>query len=163
MGEWMYRFIFSWPRHWLEVSGQLHAPAALPPGKEPRVPTGYEVGWTPEPGWKTWRRENSWPYRVPNSDPSVVQPVASRYTDRATSTLQLRGKRRKQGVLQKLLRKPTLLLDYMSKLKGNLNSMVSKTSNLRAIHIPWDSIKTTYVFLEELSNYEPSKDSSPET
>jgi hypothetical protein len=28
-----------------------------------------------------WRRENSWPYRDWNSDPSVVQPVASRYTD----------------------------------------------------------------------------------
>jgi hypothetical protein len=24
----------------MEVSGQLHAPAALPPGKEPLVPTG---------------------------------------------------------------------------------------------------------------------------
>jgi hypothetical protein len=31
MGEWMYRSTFSWPRHQLEVSGQLHAPAALPP------------------------------------------------------------------------------------------------------------------------------------
>jgi hypothetical protein len=30
----------------LEVSGQLHAPAALPPGKEPPVPIGQEVGWT---------------------------------------------------------------------------------------------------------------------
>jgi hypothetical protein len=29
------------------VSGQLHAPAALPPGKEPLVPTGKEAGWTP--------------------------------------------------------------------------------------------------------------------
>jgi hypothetical protein len=33
MGEWMYRSTFSWPRHWLEVTGQLHAPSALPPGK----------------------------------------------------------------------------------------------------------------------------------
>jgi hypothetical protein len=38
---------------------------------------------TPEPVWTTWRRENSWPYRYSNSDPSVVQPVASRYTDYA--------------------------------------------------------------------------------
>jgi len=29
----------------MEVSGQLHAPAALPPEKEPLVPFGYEVGW----------------------------------------------------------------------------------------------------------------------
>jgi hypothetical protein len=28
-----------------------------------------------------WRRENSWPYWDSNSDPSVVQPVDSRYTD----------------------------------------------------------------------------------
>jgi hypothetical protein len=27
----------------MEVSGQLHAPAALPPGKDPLVPTGYEA------------------------------------------------------------------------------------------------------------------------
>jgi hypothetical protein len=47
-GEWMYRSTFSWPRHELEVSGQLHAPAALPPGKEPPVPIGQEVAWTSE-------------------------------------------------------------------------------------------------------------------
>jgi hypothetical protein len=34
----------------LEVSGQLQAPAALPPGKEPPVPIGYEVGWTRSAG-----------------------------------------------------------------------------------------------------------------
>jgi hypothetical protein len=28
------------PRQQMEVSGQLHAPAALPPGKEPLVPIG---------------------------------------------------------------------------------------------------------------------------
>jgi hypothetical protein len=28
------------PRHWRAVSGQIHAPAALPPGKEPPVHTG---------------------------------------------------------------------------------------------------------------------------
>jgi len=26
------------------MSGQLHAPAALPPGKQPRVPTGHSGG-----------------------------------------------------------------------------------------------------------------------
>jgi hypothetical protein len=34
----------SLPRHHLEVSGQLHAPAALPPGKERPVPIGYRLG-----------------------------------------------------------------------------------------------------------------------
>jgi hypothetical protein len=31
------------------MSGQLHALAALPPRKEPLIPIGLEVGWTPEP------------------------------------------------------------------------------------------------------------------
>jgi hypothetical protein len=63
------------------VNGQLHALGALPLGKEPPVPIGQGAGWTPEPVWTTLRRENSWPYWDSNSDPSVVQPVANRYTD----------------------------------------------------------------------------------
>jgi hypothetical protein len=43
------------------------------------VPIAQEVGWTPEPVWTIWRRENSWRHRDSNSDPSVVQSVASRY------------------------------------------------------------------------------------
>jgi hypothetical protein len=35
MGESMYRSTFSWPRYYLEVSGELHAPAALPRGIAP--------------------------------------------------------------------------------------------------------------------------------
>jgi hypothetical protein len=30
------------------VSGQLHAPAALTPGKEPLLPIGQKAGWAPE-------------------------------------------------------------------------------------------------------------------
>jgi len=29
--------------HYMEVSGELHSPAALNPGKEPLVPIGYEA------------------------------------------------------------------------------------------------------------------------
>jgi hypothetical protein len=47
----------------------------------PPVPIGYEAGWASEPVWTTRRKENSWPYRDSNSDPSAVQPVASHYTD----------------------------------------------------------------------------------
>jgi hypothetical protein len=36
-------------------SGQLHAAVALPPGKEPLVPIGYEAGWAPEPVWTLLR------------------------------------------------------------------------------------------------------------
>jgi hypothetical protein len=38
MGEWMYRSHFSWYRHYLDVSGQVHAPPALPRGKSLRYP-----------------------------------------------------------------------------------------------------------------------------
>jgi hypothetical protein len=41
----------------MEVSGQFHAPAALPPGKQPPVSIGQEAGWAPEPVWTCCRRE----------------------------------------------------------------------------------------------------------
>jgi hypothetical protein len=52
-----------------------------PLGKEPPMPIGKESGWAPEAVSTTWRRERSFPYRDSNSNPSVVQPVASRYTE----------------------------------------------------------------------------------
>jgi hypothetical protein len=36
--------IILWPRHYMEVSGQLHAPAALPPGKSPWYPLDRRLG-----------------------------------------------------------------------------------------------------------------------
>jgi hypothetical protein len=33
------------------MCGELHARAALPPGKGPPVLIGWNVGWTPEPIW----------------------------------------------------------------------------------------------------------------
>jgi hypothetical protein len=40
----MYRSTFSWPPHYLGVSGQLLAPSALPPG-ERALGTHWIVGW----------------------------------------------------------------------------------------------------------------------
>jgi hypothetical protein len=37
LGEWRYNSTHSWSRHYMEVSGQFHTPAALPPEKEPLV------------------------------------------------------------------------------------------------------------------------------
>jgi hypothetical protein len=71
MGEWVYRSTYSWPRHYVDGSGQLHSPAALPLGKEPSVLIGYESGCAREPVWTTWREEKSQPYRDSNSDIST--------------------------------------------------------------------------------------------
>jgi hypothetical protein len=65
----------------MEVSGQLHAPAALPPGKEPLV-----QHWTG--GWMGPRavvdavvkRKIPSPRRESNPRTPIVQPVAQRYT-----------------------------------------------------------------------------------
>jgi len=48
MGEWRYSSTYFKPRHLIEVSGQVHATAALPPEKEPPVPIGKDAGWDPE-------------------------------------------------------------------------------------------------------------------
>jgi hypothetical protein len=42
----------------MDVSGELHAPAALPPEKERLVSTGWEPVWAPEPGWTLWKKEH---------------------------------------------------------------------------------------------------------
>jgi hypothetical protein len=49
------------------------------PGERAPVPIGWEFGCASEPVWTTWRRERCCPYRDSNTDPSTVQPVASRY------------------------------------------------------------------------------------
>jgi hypothetical protein len=54
MGAWMYRTTYTWPRHQL-VSGQLHAPGALPPEKPRDTPW---IGGSPESVWTTWRGQN---------------------------------------------------------------------------------------------------------
>jgi hypothetical protein len=82
------------------VGGEWPAsrPGRFTPGKEPSALVGGEWpasrhgrfapgthcigGWVdPRSGLDNWRRENSWHYLDSNSDPSVVQPVASRRTD----------------------------------------------------------------------------------
>jgi hypothetical protein len=59
----------------IEVSGQLHAAAALLPWKEPLIPIAYEAGWTPEPIWMFWRRENVLVLPGINSDSASIQPI----------------------------------------------------------------------------------------
>jgi hypothetical protein len=48
------------PRHYMGVSGQHHAPAALLPlGKGPPVPIVQEAGWAPELVWTQRIEEKS--------------------------------------------------------------------------------------------------------
>jgi hypothetical protein len=58
----------------MEVSGQLHAPAALPPGKDHPVPIWWKAGWAPEPIWtQQWRREK-FPAHAGTRTPIVQSP-----------------------------------------------------------------------------------------
>jgi hypothetical protein len=66
----------------MEVTGQLHALAALLAGKSPQVHIGLEAGSASELVWTMWR-EKSCPTgtRTP-----AVQPVARLYIDWAIPT-----------------------------------------------------------------------------
>jgi hypothetical protein len=69
------------------VGGQRHVPAALPPGKT-RYPLYRRLGGPQgQPGWV---QKISSP---PGFDPRTVQPVASRYTDRANPAHSIRENR----------------------------------------------------------------------
>jgi hypothetical protein len=59
----------------MEVGGQHHAPAALPPGMRP-VPIVWQAVWAPGPVWTGVE------YLSPlEFDLQTVQPVVSRCTD----------------------------------------------------------------------------------
>jgi hypothetical protein len=72
MGEWIYRSTYSWPRHWLEVSGYLHAR-----GKGPWYPLQRRLGG-PQNRSRRGNEINSLPYQDLNSHPSAVQTIAGR-------------------------------------------------------------------------------------
>jgi hypothetical protein len=63
----------------MEVSGQLHAPATLPPGKEP-LGTHWIGRWEGLRADQDVREKRKSVASVGNRTPTV-QPVARRYTD----------------------------------------------------------------------------------
>jgi hypothetical protein len=67
----------------MEVSVQLHAPAALATGKEHPVPIGKEAGWALEPVWTLWNREQS--LASAGDQTAAIHPAACRYIDWTTS------------------------------------------------------------------------------
>jgi hypothetical protein len=54
VGEWKYTSPLSWPRLYMDMSGQLHAISSLPPRKLPLASKGQGAGWTSQPVW-TWQ------------------------------------------------------------------------------------------------------------
>jgi hypothetical protein len=58
----------------MEVSSQLHAPAALPPGKEPLVPFGQRLGGPQSRFGCGGEEKNCQP--LPGLESPIVQPVA---------------------------------------------------------------------------------------
>jgi hypothetical protein len=56
-------------------------PTALPRRTSASYPFDKRLAGPKEPVWKTWRRENPWPYRDLKCNHSVHQSVASRYND----------------------------------------------------------------------------------
>jgi hypothetical protein len=62
----------------MEMSGQLHAPAALLPGKEPLVPLDRRLGGSQGRYGHSGEEKNSKP--LPGLEPPIIQLVAQSYT-----------------------------------------------------------------------------------
>jgi hypothetical protein len=60
------------------VSGQLHAPDVLPPGKSPWYPMHKRLGGHQSRSGHGGEEKNSQP--LPRLEPPIIQPVAQRYT-----------------------------------------------------------------------------------
>jgi hypothetical protein len=55
----------------MEVSGQLHAPTALPP-----VPIQWETGWASETVWVFWTREKSLAHLLNKPNRNMVVTIS---------------------------------------------------------------------------------------
>jgi hypothetical protein len=62
----------------MEVSSQIHAPAALPPSRQP-IGTHWMGGWG-GPQSRSGRGGEKHSQPLPGLEPSNIQPVAQRYT-----------------------------------------------------------------------------------
>jgi hypothetical protein len=79
-----------WRRHYMEVSGQIHAPDLYPQGKSPSYPLDRKLGGPRAVLVAVVKRKIPSPRRESNLRTPIVQPVAQRYTDWAIAAL-LRG------------------------------------------------------------------------
>jgi hypothetical protein len=68
----------------MEVSGQLHVPAALSQGKSPWYPLDRRLGGPQSLSRRGGEEKNSQPRRESNPRTPIVQIVAQRYTTELT-------------------------------------------------------------------------------
>jgi hypothetical protein len=108
---------------WRWVFNSMHRPHYRW-GTPPAVAIGYETDWATQLVWMIWKREHSLPYRDSKSDPSVIQPVASRYTYCVIPHLHawMRGGKT-----------PPLLTSVLDEMSGQLHALISflQTSGAR--------------------------------
>jgi hypothetical protein len=69
----------------MEVSGRLHAPAALPQGNSPLYPLDRRLDGSQSRSGRGGEDKNSQP--MPGLEPPIIQPAAQRYTTKLTQTL----------------------------------------------------------------------------
>jgi hypothetical protein len=62
----------------MEASGQLHALAALPPGKEPQYPLDRRLGGLQSWSGRGGEAKNSQP--LPGLEPLIIKPIVQCYT-----------------------------------------------------------------------------------
>jgi hypothetical protein len=63
----------------MEVSGQFHAPAAVPHGKSPWHPLDRRLGGPQSRSGRGGEEKNSQP--LPELEPPIKPPIAQRYTN----------------------------------------------------------------------------------
>jgi hypothetical protein len=71
----------------MDMSGRLHVPAALPPGKQPPLPLHRRLGGPQSRSGHGGEEKIPNPRRESEPRTPIVHPVASRYTDRAITAL----------------------------------------------------------------------------
>jgi hypothetical protein len=81
----------------MELSGQLHAPAALLPGKEPLVPIDRRLSGLQNRSGRGGEEKNSEPCWDSNPDHPIVRPVVSHYTDCAIPAVESRCLRNREN------------------------------------------------------------------
>jgi hypothetical protein len=103
------------------MSGQLHAPAALPPGKWPLVHIGQEAGWASEPVWMQWWGEKFLaPTRTGMPDYPAQSPAPYHWAIPAPDITLLNRKLKKNYALKSVRSSKTVYAPYINTIAKSL-------------------------------------------